>query len=117
QRVLASARREAHRINFSFLVLAPPDNRHPATHRLLAHRIQAKQKVLAELCTMSGHQTVVALRRNREVYDKLLHTPPAAALRVDLAALNLRGDGYRLEQPDDFEVEWGPAPPTGSGGL
>ena len=115
ERILASARREAHRINFSFLLLVPnapsPD---PSPHRLLGHRIQAKQKVLGDLCTSDGPQTVVALRRTRETYDKLLSIPPGAALTISLADLVLRGDGHRLREPKDLSVRWSPTPPTGT---
>lgn len=114
-RLLASARRDAHRISFSFLLMTSNQVDRPGAHRLLNLQLEAKTKVRADLCTSEGKRTLVALRRTRATYEKLLSATPATEIHANLEALEARGDGLRLSVEEDFELGWRPKTPEDSG--
>lgn len=100
EQLMAKAGLVSRQLHVSWLVLGPPRKRVGA--RVLAVRPEGHPKMVADLCTPDGPQRLVALRRNQAAFQALSDLSPEHGLAWPISA-QLKGDGYRVDDPSAFE--------------
>lgn len=103
RRLADMAQRHWQQQHFSYLVLGPPDETPPLTPaRLLDRRPLGKGKVGAQLCTPNGLLSITGLTRRPEIEAWFEASHPGEVLEVGGDALVSRGDGWRVERPEQL---------------
>lgn len=105
RRILHRIGRRGHRLHVSYLDLELNPASSPPHTRTLAVFHEGRAKARATVCTEEGLHQLIALKRHRPAYERLLRLRPGTPLQLDIHTLTRKGDGLRIEDPSHLGDE------------
>lgn len=101
RRIADKAQRRWQQMHVAFLVLGGPA---VEGERVLSVQGEGRQKVVVTVCGVEGAERLVALRRNRALYDSMSGLEAATLLSSSARRGEARGDGIRVEDSGDLVI-------------